>query len=78
MHCPSDKIFPFALAHCVLQVNVSFKGALKVFWVFLLLFLGISMCLFVLIEESAHDGNDAKDDEYHNCYYTCKGVKNEG
>lgn len=67
---PSDEIFPFALAHCILQVNISLKGAVKVFWVLFLFCLVTSMRLFVLVEESTHDGNDAKDDEYHYCYYT--------
>lgn len=66
----SDEIFSFALAHCVLQVNISLKRTVKVLWIFLFLCLAAPMCLFVLVKESAHNSHNAKDDEDHNCYNT--------
>lgn len=67
----SDEIFPLTLADRVLQVNVVSKGIVQIFWVFLLLYLVSTMWLLMLIKESGHDADDAEDDEYHNCDYSC-------
>lgn len=65
-----DKVFSFALSHCVLQVNIRLERTVKVLWVFLFFCLAAPMRLLLLVKKSAHNGHNAKDDEDHNCYNT--------